>query len=283
MGILFRRKWRISFGLYGQPLRMLSGLRVVFDIKKTSDDNPNMAKIDIYNLSPKSRAIIEKPNSVVILEVGYNDEEYSILYSGNITRVNHDKKEADYVTTLECGDGEIALREVYASKSFSGGTKVSSVINDLLKKLTEEGKLISRKLPTFIDEVYQQGFVAEGNVKDVLKDVLKKVNLSMSVQNGEIQIVERSKYTSNTAILLTHKTGLIGSAKKMKEGKISFQSLINTGIIPGRRVKIDSINIVGVFNVISANFKGDTHGDDWTVLGECLDASVIDYNAFTGD
>lgn len=282
MAQLFNRKWRIGFG-QTPNLRRLTGLRIVFDIKKTNDDNPNTAKIEIYNLSPKSRAVIEKDNSVIVLETGYGDDEYGVLYSGNIARVNHEKRDADYVTIVECGDGEIALREVFVSKSYSAGTNVSSIINDLVSKMVSESGVIQRKLPQFVDDIFQQGFVANGNAKDILKDVLKKVDLSMSIQNNEIQITKRAGYTQNTAVLLSKKTGLIGTAKKMKEGKISIQSLINHHIIPGRRVKLDTINVVGVFNVITAQFKGDTHGDDWFVLGECVDASRIDYNAFVGD
>lgn len=281
--LMFNRKWRISFGTQGTDFRRLTGLRVVFDIKKTNDDNPNTAKIDIYNMSQKSRSIIEKPDTIIILEVGYGEAEYSVLFSGYINRVNHESKDADYITTVECGDGEIALRDVFISKSYSGGTNASSIINDIVKKMSTEGNVVFRKLPDFIDAIYEQGFVANGNSKDVLKDVLKKVNLSMSVQNNEIQITKRAEPTPNTAVLLTKRTGLIGSAKKMKEGKISFISLINPSIVPHRKVKIDSINVLGVFTTISVNHRGDTHGDDWFSTAECIDASKIDYTAFIGE
>jgi hypothetical protein len=76
--------------------RTLEGLRVSFEIEKTSESTSNKAKIMIYNLNEDNRAFFESESLSVILSAGYKgiygtSPIVQQLFSGDIIRTTTKK------------------------------------------------------------------------------------------------------------------------------------------------------------------------------------------------
>src|SRR5687768_15447735 len=93
--------------------RDFSNLRVQFKVEKTSESASNKGIIKIYNLSKDSRTFIESDELQVRLSAGYAGLVEQI-FVGEIGpnaqgKTMSVRQPPDWITTIECGDGEVAL------------------------------------------------------------------------------------------------------------------------------------------------------------------------------
>lgn len=104
----FGRKIELLIADAGGHALDLSGFRVVFKVTKTAAEQPNQAQITIYNLSDEtSRRIISGTLTRIVLSAGY-EENCAIIFDGNIISATHVRNGADFVTTIDAGDGDQA-------------------------------------------------------------------------------------------------------------------------------------------------------------------------------
>lgn len=218
--------------------------RVKFTVDKSSEENANKATIAIYNLTQDTRNFLEKSNNFVILRAGY-EGNISTIFTGDIVKGKHDRNGPDLVTTLECGDGEFALRDAIVNIGLGPGAKNTQIINAAVGAITSIA--VAKGFVDSIPSVtYNQGFTYSGPAKKLLKDQLKAVGMEFHIQDGELNILFPTKTDQQLAVEITQETGLVGFPTKTPEG-VDFTSLLNTAIRPGRAVKIESKQFQGAF------------------------------------
>ena len=121
MGALWNRYAAVTlFNKNSSEAVKYDRLKIIFQIEKNSESNANTAKISIFNLSEKGRALAEQKGGRVLLEVGYQSS-IEQLFVGDITRAYISHQGADWVATVECGDGADAIRSVHIDKSYAPG------------------------------------------------------------------------------------------------------------------------------------------------------------------
>lgn len=289
MNPLWNRSIAVSFGPKGRENEgvKVSGLRIAFEITKTSEATPNTAKISIYNLSPDHRALLETDEDLgVILECGYggNLEE---LFAGDIRRAVTEQKDAkklealavstmnqgpDKITVIEATSGQFAVECATIDKSYVEGRGVISIISDVIQSFEVYGIDTSkalRFLGSVADKTAQAGMILSGSSSAQMDKLIGMLGLEWSIQDDELQIITQDGKTTEEAVLLTPQTGLIGSPI-LKKGGIEFTALINPKIKPGRAVAItiEEKKYTGFFRVWRADFTGDIHDNSWYVKAE---------------
>lgn len=257
-------------------IKDFEGLRITFEVEKSNEGKPAPANISIYNLSDKSRALFEGVGTRVILSAGY-ESNFGVIFSGNIVRAKQKKKksivkettqhryeEVDIITEIEAADGHNKYRTSYTARAFPPGTKVRDVLSALT---TDFGLTANIDLEAIAEDAqYAQGFSACQETRYLLDDICKTYGLEWSIQNEILQIISKDKTTKFGAILLTPKTGLIGSPVKTTNG-CEFKSLLQPSIIPGASVKLESKFFNGLYKVQKVTHKGDSHEGDF--YSEC--------------
>jgi len=287
---LWNRSAAVSFGPRGKKNEgvKISGLRISFEVTKTSESTPNTAKISIYNLSPAHRALLETEEDLgVILEAGYggNLEE---LFAGDIRRAVTQQQTVvnkpesltviivnqgpDRVTTIEAASGQIAVDTVNFDKSYAAGQSTISILSDVIKSLGSvdiQDALNFLKSGSVTDKIAQAGMALSGMATRHIDKLVDVLDLEWSIQDNSLQILPKGKQTMEEAVLLTPETGLIGSPV-WKKGGIEFTALINPKVRPGRAVAItiEEKQYTGFFRVWRADFSGDTHEQNWYVKAE---------------
>jgi hypothetical protein len=263
---LFKRYIAVTFAnKENSEATRFTGLRVIFQVEKNSESTANTAKISVFNLSAKGRALVERKKAVVILEVGYGQKIAQLFY-GDITRAYISRQGPDWVTTVECGDGSEALRSVHVDKSYAPGTDLKQVIKDVAQSFVDQGKVVLGSLLGLESETAQAGMALSGGSKTILDDLTAKQGLEWSIQDNTLQVLPKDKDSGLQAVLLTPSTGLIGSPVKREiEGGsgVEFTALIQPQLIPGRLVMIKSREIDGVYKLRAVSFSGDTHGQSF--------------------
>ncbi len=283
MALLWDRKVAVTYGIKEAEGPLVSwnhikviGLRVAFEIEKTSESNPNTARITIYNLGAENWTLLESTEPMVIsLEVGYGDSLEEIFH-GDITKSSFSRQGPDTVAIIEADDGGQAIREAKIDKSYKSGVSLKTVIKDVVTVIKDAGRvaidqvLIKLKSDDIPDKKTQTGLSISGPAKDIMSKMMGIFGLEWHIQDNELKILEPTGNDGEEAVILTPKTGLIGSPIRREDG-IEFTALIQPNIRPGRLVKIESNKVNGDFRVRTAKFIGDNFDQPWYVTAEAIE------------
>ena len=257
---LFRRSVELTIG------RVRVGpLRIAFRCKSDLKGDPNTAEVRIWNLAPETRARLQEPKQAMLVMAGY-EEGIGQIFLGETREVTHQRDGADLVTTVLAGDGDLALRS-RVNLSLAAGARVGDALEKMASNLGvgvsgAVDKLRNGDIRGGLTQ-FVNGAAISGNGWKEFERLIESTGLEASIQGGQLQVLERGKATQDDAVLLTPETGLIGSPEPGQDGLVKVRSLLQQGIFPGRKIKVESISTSGLFRAITVEHSGDTHGPDW--------------------
>jgi len=274
---LFKRNAQLLIGKIGEVGRLLEGVRISFEIEMTDNRTTNTAKIDVYNLSQETIGLLEQKDASCILKIGYDDEELSTLFIGNIVEFEHDFTGSDVITKITCKDGYIPLTEKKLSLSFAADSTTKQIID----KIVAELNLTKGDYSTIPSYVYKQGFSFIGSPGKALELVLSRIGYEWTIINN-VLVISKENESNNATIMqfLSSATGLLDKPKRFKDKQIrviktsatkknklldgwKIKSLIIPSIQPKCLIKVESEELEGVFLVKAVKFSGDTHDNTW--------------------
>jgi hypothetical protein len=281
--LLYARKVRVIV-----DTQLIENLRVQFKVKRTLKKEPNTAEISISNLNENNRALFQQQHQKVILEAGYQNS-IARIFSGNSRYIDQVRDGADWITKIQCGDGEINYQYRRASQSFAPGTRVADVVQNIVTALGLTATGMDKVQE--ISEQFLQGYSAFGLASRELDKLLKNRGFEWSIQDGQLQILPVGAVTPDSIVVISSSSGMIGSPehgnperdipispdqfvvegqKKRGPPILKIRCLLQPGLNPGRRVQVIAQGINGIFRIQQVVYSGDTHGGDWLAELECL-------------
>jgi len=249
--------------------------RCSFTIQKNGSSEPNQSIINLYNLTPDHRARIKEGNAespaTVEFRVGYQgfDEKFDLktLTISDLIEVNDPFNGVDNILIMKLGDGQAALQTKTSNVSFKDSS-FSEIAANLFSNLAVTVSASTRQsLDDLGQESFLGGYVAGGDIKKVIDGVLNRFGVDWSIQNGELAL--SGKIDEATATRLAFDTGLLTEPEIMDDGRIKCLGLIQPTVIPESTVFIDTEKTEGFFKVKTAEYVGDTRGNDWLMNIEC--------------
>lgn len=272
----------------------LSLLHIKFIIKRSDTQTPNMAEITIFNLEEQTVNRIQKEFSKVILQGGY-ESNFGVIFQGNIKQVIKGKENAtDTFITIIAGDGDLSYNFAVVNTTIAAGSSQKEQIQAAASAMKAGGTNLG-----FVDNLPKatlpRGKVMYGMSRDYLKQAANTTKQAWSIQDGQIQFVPLTSYLPGEAVVLTSKTGLIGTPQQTNEG-VNCKALMNPKIKVGGRVQLDNasiarmkinlatpnspanipapINADGMYYVFVIEHQGDNRGNDWFTNLTMLNISV---------
>ncbi len=295
MTVQFNRDVRISVdGLD------IAGLHASFRVVKTTKKEPNTCELTIFNLSqPHRDQIAQAKAPIVEIKAGYKgrapaaglllglvdvpsvggfgadaadaSEEPGLIFLGNVRDADSGFEPPNWITSLESGDGEKATRFSRINKSFAAGTSLATVLNEVaksmdvgignVKKLAAKGSLLDA------GDAFLNSVTVSGQSSKELDRIVKSAGLEWSIQDGVLQLLELSKPLADVSIVLKPDTGLIGSPTIGNDGIIRVRSLLNSDIVPGRELEIESKVLTQGSDVSGLGVLGEVNLDLDLALG----------------
>lgn len=253
--------------------KLIDGLKIKFDVKKSKDKSFNDAKIEVYNLSPETSEMLNEDKTKIILHAGYdNEQSTSVVFRGDVVRSYVVRKLPDVVTVIEAIDSlEAATKKI--SVGYSSKASGKGILNDIAKIAGIE----VNKASSVNDKQQKNGFSATGLVKDIASKIADFLDLDLSFQNETLKYYPKGNADNEEVRALSSGTGLLESPVKIggidtkkknkKSKKITgwkIKSLLIPDIEPGNKVVVYSDMLSGeVFSVATVNHSGDTFGDEW--------------------
>jgi hypothetical protein len=251
----------------------ISDLRVTFRVEKTLDAEPNSADVTVYNLNERSRGELQERPLKVGLYAGHNNSPKK-LFTGDVFWSTSKRNAPEWVTELQAGDGQRAIRQSRVAKSYRAGLKVREAMREILDSMGFGAPANTLLMPE-LNSVFANGLVIEGQSHAELTKLLNKAGLRWSIQDDQIQILRSNGAAVEPALPISQVTGMIGSPEfnaPPKEGDpatITIRSILYPELVPGRLVLVDSLTAKGQFRVDRVTHTGDTHGDDWETEVQC--------------
>ncbi len=270
--ILFERAVRVTVGNSdGATALQATGLRVRFHVKRTLRFEPSTAEIEIFNVSRAHRERMKARWAPVIVEAGYGTA-LGRVFSGQARTIDHVRDQTDWITKIQCGDGEAAFRYAMVTDSWGPGTSTLQVAKALAASLGSLTAESEASLQGALTDEFARGYAARGSAARELDRLLSARGLEWSVQDGKVQVLPLGKPTQRRAVLLTPKTGLVGSPEHGTPSPqfatdhshtLRMRSLLQPTLVPGGLVQLQSQAATGLFRVLSVEHSGDTQGGDW--------------------
>ena len=251
----------------------LDGMDFAFEIPFEDSDEPPVATVKVTNLSASTRNNIRK-NDLVVLNAGY-EGDVGCLLVGRVVGLKHKQSNVDWTSTLTvqpCAD-EILGRII--NKTYTENIKASVMLRDLLNVFGVE----IAKCELSVDTVYPRGRVCNGNLKQVLTDIVVSECKSRFIVRATGQIyITRAEDGINNGLLLTSANGLLRSdeeqvpipletkANAQKTGEdrdedtISRSCLLNYHVAAAEVVRVQSSDLNGKFLVSKGKHSGSRTG-----------------------
>ena len=253
-------------------------MRCTFQIEKSLSETPNYAEIVLYNLSAQTENSIIKEGAKVILEAGYQNPQYGLIFSGDIVQPLRGKEDnTTYTLTLVSQDGDLFYNKGIINASFRAGQTQRDVLENIAKQSTNDleiGQLSDNLTPTALP----RGKALFGLTRDYFRQIAKSEQAAFYINNNKIEFIKAMDLPTNEVIQLNGKSGLIGMPEQTEEG-IQATCLLNPLLDLNKMVAIDLSSIqrqkadrnselkniagAGIFKIIKIAHKGDTRGDEW--------------------
>ena len=277
-GVLFGRKYRVIVTDNNGVGIDVSNLHCTFTVEKSMSETPNYSEIVIYNLAPQTENKIIKEGAKVILEAGYEDSHYGVIFTGDIVQPLRSKENGtDYTLTLIVQDGDLFYNRGIINTSLKAGQSLRNVINTLSNDTTENIEVgeISENLN---NTSLSRGKVLFGLSRDCFRQIAKSEEGAFFINDNKINLVKADDLPKGEIISLNSNSGLIDTPEQTEEG-IKAQSLLNPLLNLNKFVHIDRSLInqqriskgqeirqlqgEGVYRIISLTHSGDTRGNTW--------------------
>ncbi|WP_392738824.1 hypothetical protein AB3M75_05130 [Serratia ureilytica] len=263
----FGRQLRLILGNAQESLTV-DALRVTFEISKTLSSEPNPATISVYNLNASHRnALASGQFNRVSLAVGY--EALRVIYTGDIIAVQTRRSDVDFLTEMECGDGQQDYTQARVSTTLRAGATDAEILSKTAESMrrTQQGVI---DLPK--DRTLPRGKVLTGNARDVLHKIARNHDADWSIQDGHLTVLPRDKVLAdNEGFVLSQETGMVGSPEKTSDG-LKVTCLLNPTLRIGGLVRIRSIlpGFDGDYKITELTHAGDLLGDNWYTTVLCI-------------
>lgn len=295
---LFRRAWTVQVDTLD-----VSNLDIEFKILSSIKTSPNKCVLTIWNLGQNERAQLLKrnrPNTSrpvgvpVQIEAGYvNNTE--VIFSGDLREVASQRDRTDWKTILSGDDGGRAFRESRIDASYSKGTPISFILQQCTEALGiglgNAASFTAGATIAGIGAALPHTMTLSGSVANELTRLLNSIGLTWSVQRGALQLLQKGQPLNLGAIKLSATTGLIGSPEASIDATVSLgnpqqfaagaptatkkapkpkdpsvlklRSLLIPGMIPGRKIDLDSVEFQGGYMLTEVESVGQSWGNDW--------------------
>ena len=195
-----------------------------------------------------------------------------LLFGGDVREIWSTREGPDWVTTLSAGDGD-AASTARVNKAYGPGTPLRFAIEQVAGELGLGLGQLPAELSTAAlwdgGRQFASGVVLSGNGYKQLTRLLTAAGYRWTVQDSEIVVVKLGS-SFGSAVLLSPDTGLVGSPTPANDGRVSAQALLQPDLVPGRQVQFDSRHVKGHYLVESAEYLGETAGQEWYVQVEAV-------------
>lgn len=275
----------------------ITELQIAGSISSSKEKSASGCKLDIQGLSDETLAYI-KNGSIVILEMGYEDDPYlPVVFSGQAKSASVDTETEVPKVSLDCVDGYTPSSSVKISKYYPPNTSYLDILEDLASIYADNGIPLGRPLSELqslqgvgVDApadsiIFTDGFSNKGFLDTCLRRICEDIGFTHYISNSRLYIEPKNYqqftklYTIPPSNVLSAKQSVTGNVDKTaadnQESKETWKIKV---LLDGRlevgnfiELKIDDV-VEGRFKIITTSIDFDYEGDIWFTTMEVQNA-----------
>lgn len=246
-------------------------------IKKSLKVEPNTCELTVYNLNEEHVAQLEqlRPKEKQAtkgipakIAAGYVDTGSHQLWLGDLRTLLTTYDGPTTVTAINSGDGERAWKNAKLHVSFGPRTPTETALRAIARALgVGEGNLskAARNLKQAGVTLFPAGKTFAGATWRQVIDFARSAGLDVSIQDGQLLLLDKGKALGGQAILVDADHGMLGSPTVDNEGVVEVKMLLHPDFQVGGVMQIDSRRVKGAYRAEEAEYDLDRSGDDWTI------------------
>jgi hypothetical protein len=251
---------------------VIEGLRMAFKVDKDLGSDPNSLDLQIWNLAKTTRANLNKRHAAVVLEAGYKGQT-SQIFGGESRVIAHTRANGvDWITRIQCGDGEKALRMSRCNLSLAPNTTLQAAFEQCCSQMGAKlGNVKDKAAGATLrggGKQFPNGLSMSGKAGDVMDSLAAQAGMEWSIQDGAVQLLNPGEVAPGQVVSLSPDSGLVGSPEPGDKGVVRFRALLQPRIKPGSRFEVKSELVNGYFRAEKVKHQGDTHGAEFYTLIE---------------
>lgn len=290
----------------------INDLQIDVEIKSNSSNSSNTAHstIKVYNLSSKTRELIESKGNYIILRAGYAQdiiddpvEDLPIVFVGQIEEFDTTKEGHDLVTVLYCSDGQYLLDAVRVSKKFGSlGSPASygDIIEYLVGVYEENGVSRGDIITTWVEQpnnyvelpavkgkpanyMLVNGYSITGFLHQAMDNICKQLGYVNYITNGKIYVhpkdytatVEEYEFTSSQMKSIRKFGSSVNntSTNNGLEG-IKVVTFLDSRLDIDKRIKIVDGAYEGTYKIVTKEHKLVLENGAWDTTITCNQVKV---------
>jgi hypothetical protein len=264
----------------GSELILEPPFTIEFDINRQTLSSTNAGQIRMYNLSPVNRNKLRfdfsnygAPNNfnTLTLYAGYGDN-LPIIFTGNINQAWSVREGVDFITTVQCYDGGLALvnGNIPEGAQFPSGIPVQTVYQTLMGYLPNVN--FGAIGPSFIFnsdgslKLTTRANSYSGNAVNVLSELSGN---GFFIDNGKSYILGNNESIIGQVTLIDASSGLLNTPLR-EQSIVTFDMIFEPGVILGQYIQLFSLtypqlnssnnsttdNVNGFYKITAIKHKG---------------------------
>ena len=212
----------------------IRNLYMEFELEKESTSKPNDGNLRIYNLNESTETQIRERGVRIRLTAGYDGNE-SLLFDGDIRKVEKEREALDRVTVIILGGNVNKLTNAEFIRSYEGAVSLRTIVSDAVPSFN----LLVDGLDEIPDNVFLNDFVWSGRTGDMLNRILEPQGIQWYENDGAIGFSTRNRSTDPMIYDINARTGMVGSPTITDRG-IQVKTLLNPRLRINGKVRITS-------------------------------------------
>ena len=293
----------------------LSEMHFRFQTVQQDEESPNNCAIRVWNLSDDTVKKIKGEFSRVVLQAGYIDAPFGVIFEGTIKQFRLGKEPDGISTYLDilAADGDLAYNFSVVNRSMSAGTSSGERIAAAVNVMQKDGVSLGKLLIPDTGGILPRGKVLFGLARGIIRSEVQSQGATWNITNGKVTVTPLDGYLPSEAVVLTAATGLIGRVEQTEDG-MHARCLMNPKLVVGGLIKIDnrsinqteasasaaidgaqiaynkyaglqrfaSVAADGLYRIYVAEYVGDTRGPEFFVdiIGLAVDPATLKVKAF---
>lgn len=272
----------------------LSDMRIVFTINNADVETPNTAYIRVYNLKTETTHQVIKEYDNVVLQAGYRDGNFGIIFRGTIKQFHKGKENStDSYLDILAADGDIFYN--FGSVNVSLDKSKTSPLQQAQTLSQAWGAPLDPNAAGLLTGgILPRGKVLFGMCRASMRNIAQNASARWSIQDGTITVIPLRGYLPGQAVKINSATGMRGIPEATDNGIVVNMSL-NPLIQVGGSVQLNEADVTqtivreqffpsfnssptlvanvttdGFYRVLVVEHAGDTRGQEWTTKLTCL-------------
>lgn len=209
----------ISVGAASQGVE-INGLRISFSVSKDDMPFPSWptASVRIWGLSTTTQELTRQRNALIQIYAGYAGA-VGLIFVGAITHSVTERDGVEVVTVLESARPVPLVFNISRTLSAQSGLGLHDALRAAAAGFGQDVAIdVSGVEDTPLSTAYPRGLVLDGEPGPVLNRLTRANRLDWTIEDGVVRVLRRGESTREPAVVLSPRTGLVGSPAPMQYG-----------------------------------------------------------------